>query len=227
MEIFKGNKGNIRINCNINNEEFYTMGEILNIEKNLDTFNRLWIKTILWYNITDTSIHPDLLIRLAKKHNIKALNIKITNTEIWKVPIIDNSDRKLWIYIFDFIQKYYKDFFIEISCWLDRNIFTEQELSFIRNEAHIDLRFWCDWNIWKFDINTNGEIFKCFPLKGMLMPKISIFQLLENKQKISSIIELLNKWTYSTWGCIANSNTSINNFSVINDYRDYHENYVR
>lgn len=203
VEIFWGNKWNIRVNCNINNEDFYTMDEIRNIEKNLDTFNELRIKTILWYNITDISKHPNFLIRLAKKHDIKALNLKITNTEMGKIPIMDNSDRKLWIYIFDFIQKYYKDFFIEISCWLDRSIFTEQELSFIKNEACINLQFWCEGNIWKFDINTDGEIFKCFPLKWLSTPKIYITQLLKRGQKISSVIEILNNWTYNKGVCFA------------------------
>lgn len=206
LNIFKENKWNIRINCNINNKDFYSKEEILRIKNNLDILNKTWVKIILWYNIIDTSIEPTFLLKLAKKYSIKAINLKITNTELWKNLIIDNSKRELWIYIFKLIKKYYKDFFIEISCWLSKDIFTKDELNFIKNKTKIDLKFWCNWNIWKFDINTNWEIFKCFPLKEVSKLDSNIIQLLEKKQKISSIIKIINNWTYSKWICTSYKN---------------------
>ena len=43
-------------------------------------------------------------------------------------------------------------------------MFLPEELDFIQNRTGIRLRFGCAGNVGKFDINTDGMVFKCFPL---------------------------------------------------------------
>lgn len=207
INIFKWLKW-IRVNCNINDKDFYNEQEIENINTNISTLIDLWIKVILWYNITDINKSPDFIFSLAKKHNIWAVNLKITNSSLWWELLIDNSSRELGIYIFDTIKKYNSEFFIEISCWLDKNIFTEKEIDYIEKNTNIKLKYWCEWNIWKFDINTDWTIFKCYPLESIfrneLYSFINIDSLIKNNIKIENIIKVLNKWLVSNWECTAN-----------------------
>lgn len=202
------NVKNLRINCNINNLDFYTNDEIKNIEKNLEYFNNIWIKVLLWYNIYDLNKDADFIFNLAKEYYINAINLKITNSSLWEKLIIDNSKRELGIYIFKLIKKYHKEFFIELSCWLDKNIFRKEEINFIDKNTKIKLKFWCEWNIWKFDINTDWNIFKCFPLYNLYKNnKYNIDYLLSNNISINSNINYLkeNFWkVFSEWECTAN-----------------------
>lgn len=198
----------IRVNCNINDKDFYTEKELENIDKNIETLINLWIKVIIWYNICDIEKSPEFIFNLASKHNIWAINLKITNSSLWSELIMDNSSKKLWEYIFDTIKKYSNDFFIEISCWLDKNIFTKEQLEYIENNTEMKLKFWCDWNIWKFDINTDWSIFKCYPLESVYKndyySALNINNIIKNNIKIENIIKVLNKWFISEWECTAN-----------------------
>lgn len=198
----------IRINCNINDKSFYTKEEIERLWKNLEILNKLWLKIILWYNITQTKQKNNFIFNLAKEYNITAINIKITNSSLWWKLIIDNQSRKLWIYIFNVIKKYHKKFFLEFSCWLDKSIFNKIELDYIKNNTNIKLNFWCDWNIWRFDINTDWKFFKCYPLKNLFnnkkFSKLNINECLEKNINIDEIEKKVNKWLYTNWECIAN-----------------------
>ncbi len=198
----------IRVNCNINDRDFYNEQEIENIDKNITSLKELWIKVIIGYNITDLNKSPEFIFNLAKKHNIWAVNLKITNSSLWWELLIDNSSRNLWIYIFDTIKKYNREFFIEISCWLDKNIFTENEIDYIESNTSIKLKYWCEWNIWKFDINTDWTIFKCYPLESIfrndIYSFINIDNLLKNNTNIKNVIKVLNKWNISSGECSAN-----------------------
>lgn len=198
----------IRVNCNINDRDFYNEQELLNIDKNISTLINLWIKVIIGYNITDIHKKPEFVFNLAKKHNIWAVNLKITNSSLWWELLIDNRSRELWIYIFETIKKYSREFFIEISCWLDKNIFTENEIDYIEKNTSIKLKYWCEWNIWKFDINTDWTIFKCYPLESIfrndLYSFINIDNLLKNNTSIQNVLKVLNKWNISDGECSAN-----------------------
>lgn len=198
----------IRINCNINDKDFYTELEIENINQNIYTLKELWLKVIIWYNVTDINKSPEFIFELAKTYNISAVNLKITNSSLWWELLINNTDRKLWEYIYKAIKKYSEYFFIEISCGLDKSIFTKEELEFIDKNTNMYLKFWCEWNIWKFDINTDWSLFKCYPLESLFKKNlhsfINIDKILKNEIKIENIIKVLNKWLISKWECSAN-----------------------
>lgn len=198
-----------RINCNINNLEFYSSDELENIGLNLEYLKRIWVNLILWYNIYNLNKNADFIFELAEKYNIQAINLKITNSSLWSQLIIDNSQRDLGIYLYNLIQKYHQRFFIEFSCGLDQTIFLEEELEYIKNYTNITLRFGCDWNIWKFDINTNGTIFKCFPLQDLYKNNINTVDfLIKESISIEENLDFLSNsfWKIvSHWECSGNS----------------------
>jgi hypothetical protein len=37
----------------------------------------------------------------------------------------------------------------------------------LEQDAKIALLYWCDANGWKYDINTDGTIYRCFPLQNL------------------------------------------------------------
>lgn len=198
----------IRINCNINEKDFYKKSDIINISKNLKTINNLWFKSSLWYNIIQLNSEPNFIFELAKKFNIQHINIKITNSSLWWKLLIDNSSRDLWIYIFNIIKKYHNILNLYFSCGVNKSIFLPEELYYIKNNTNIELYFWCNGNIWKFDINTDWSIFKCYPLKNIFETKkykhINIENLLKNNIWIKEVNEEINKWLFSEWECTAN-----------------------
>jgi hypothetical protein len=188
---------NLRINCNINEKSFYSKQELNNIDKNLYILNKLWIKIILWHNILNTDIENiDFVFSLAKKHNITSVNLKITN----HLEQSDMNKRKeFWSFLFNIIQKYEKNFFIEFSCWLDKNIFSKEELEYIKYHTKLDLKFWCEGNAWGFDINTDGKIFRCFLFKNKNFYK-NIF--IEENLNLKQILEINKLFNWRN-GCIA------------------------
>ncbi len=216
QEIFKhfSKKDNIRINCNINDWNFYNPQELENISCNMRFAKTQGIELILWYNITNPNTDFNFHINLARKHNIKTINLKITNTSIWEQQIINNTDRKLWQFLFNIIKQYHTEFQFSISCWLPKNIFTNDEIIYLKKYTNITLRFWCSANDWKFDFNTDGRIFKCFPLESIFhkeeFKKYHINNLLSWDLKISTIKHEFRK-LHSNWECSAHFFKQSNN----------------
>jgi organic radical activating enzyme len=202
---------NIRVNCNINNKDFYSIEEIKRIKENISFLKEKNINIILWYNIDKINVKPDFIYELAEDFKIKNIILKITNSSIWEKLLIDNSNRNLWIFIFNEIKNKYKEYNIEISCWLNKDIFIEEEINFINTKTSILLKFWCDWNIWKFDINTDWSIIKCFPLESLFKKnRIYIKDLISKNTKYKTLFKIINNWNISNWECVANKKIKSN-----------------
>lgn len=176
----------VRINCNLNNLDFYTEEEYKNIETNIKYLINIWVDIVIWYNVYDLSKNFEDIYLLSKKLWIKKINLKVTNTVYWKDLIVDTWSREYWAYLFNIVNKYYLDFKFEFSCWLDRNIFLDSEINFFLNNW-INLLFWCDWFAWKFDIDIDWSIYKCFPTRSFYIDKkLNIFNYNPLSKEISS-----------------------------------------
>ena len=195
---------NIRINCNINDFGFYQEKERLRVIKNKKALDRLWISSILSYNIIQTEKSPLFTEYLLENFAWHEFNIKITNSSIWENLMIDNTRRKLGIYIFSLIKKYHKKVKITISCWLDKTIFSEEEIQYINEETSIELLFGCEGNGGEIDINTDGTFFKCYPLQKETSSKETINDILSSNISLSSIITNFWKKYFSSGECIWN-----------------------
>ena len=181
---------NIRINCNINDRDFYAEEEQDRLSRNIKILQDIWVQIILWYNIIQTSKHPEFIFSLAEKHNIKKIHLKITNSSIGEKLLIDNSTRKLGRFLYGLIFQYHKIYHLRFSCGLSKDIFTNQELLYIKNNTDISLKFGCAANGGKFDINTDGSIFKCYPLQKIFeTKKIHISTFLQKETSLSKAIE--------------------------------------
>lgn len=196
---------NVRVNCNINDESFYNEEEKKNIHMNLSFLQENNIPTILWYNITNLSLSPSFHIELIRKYDLKDLNLKITNTCLGeKELLIDTKTREFWKYIFDCVRKYHQEVKIEFSCGLSKSIFSEDELHFISHNAKIHIFFGCEWHRWKFDINTDGTIFKCYPLESLYKKNpLSIKHLVKNNTPLQKTLDSLYDGVYSSGECTA------------------------
>lgn len=176
----------VRINCNLNNLDFYTEEEYKNIETNIKYLINIWVDIVIWYNVYDLSKNFEDIYLLSKKLWIKKINLKVTNTVYWKDLIVDTWSREYWAYLFNIVNKYYLDFKFEFSCWLDRNIFLDSEINFFLNNW-INLLFWCNWFAWKFDIDIDWSIYKCFPTRSFYIDKkLNIFNYNPLSKEISS-----------------------------------------
>lgn len=203
QKIFQGLK-QVRVNCNINDEDFYNQDEKDNIHANLAFLQSQNIKTILWYNITDLSKKPLFHVKLAERHKIQNINLKITNSSLGGSIIIDTASKDFWDYIYSFIEKYHSKFTIEFSCGLSPKVFSQKQLDFIQQVAKIDIPFGCEWHRGRFDINTDGSIFKCYPLESLY--KINpprVWALLQNKTPLQNTLNTLYEWVYSDGECSA------------------------
>lgn len=202
-KIFEGTT-RVRVNCNINDEAFYTAEEKENIHANLQFLSESWIHTILWYNIVSIEKIPDFHIALWKKYGLKHLNFKITNSTLGGSLFIDTGTREFWKYVFAFIKEFYKDFQIEISCGLSPKIFSDEEKRFIEKEAKIEVLWGCSGHRWKFDINTDGSIFKCYPLESLYIKKKTfVSELLKFQENLDITVKKLYDWVYSYGECTA------------------------
>lgn len=192
------------INCNINDDDFYTPLGKKKVQKNIEALKRIWVQLILSYNIADPKKSYSFILSLLENYDWLEFNIKITNSSIWENLIIDNTQRSLWRLIFWLIQKYHKKQPIIIGCGLDKNIFSQEELDYIKRYTLIRLEFWCDGNKWKLDINTDGSFFKCYPLQSITTSKSTIQEILDKNKSLESLLENFPKGTFSKWECTGN-----------------------
>ncbi len=193
----------IKINCNINHGDFYSSQEKERIQKNITLLQSYWIQLIIGYNMCNY-MYPQWPLELAIKNKVLILNLKITNTALGENIIIDNSERKLGKFIYSIVLDNHKKVFFSISCWLNKDIFTEKERIFMKNKAKIQLRYGCDANDGKFDINTDGMIFKCYPLQELFkQKKIHIINLLNKNIPFQKLTAMVSRWLITTWECTA------------------------
>ena len=186
ISLFNKIKLPIKINCNLNNKDFYTDDEYKNIQKNIEFIASKNHEIIIGYNIYTFDKWFDDIADFAKKTWLKRINLKVTNTIAGKKLIIDTGSRAYWQYIYQSISKYSGDFFFEISCWLSKDIFFPEEIDFMKNLG-IELKFWCSGFVGEFDIDIDGSIYKCFPTRQFYLSKwISIRNFNPQKMKIES-----------------------------------------
>ncbi len=158
------------INANVNNRDFYSDIEYERVINNLKYFKNARTRMTIGYNIYDLSKSFYDIVKVARDTNISHLNLKITNTIIGDPLIIDTGSRKYWEYIFSIIKEYGKEFEFVFSCWLSKDIFHKSEIDYM-NDLGIHLRYWCEGFSWKFDIDIDGSIYKCFPTRALYLKK--------------------------------------------------------
>lgn len=175
------------INANINNTDFYTATEYENVTKNLCFFRDAGSIITIGYNIYDLNKNFDDIIEVAKKTDIKRINLKITNSSIGSPIIIDTWTREYWEYIINIIKRYGKEYEFVFSCGLSPDIFTYEEKEMMHS-LWIELKYGCKWFAWWFDIDIDWTIYKCFPTKSRYNHKrLSI-------RNFTSEEEILQSW---------------------------------
>lgn len=158
------------MNCNTNNRDFYSDMEYAQVLANMIFFRDAGVDMTIWYNIYDLSKPFADILQVADATGIRKINLKITNTAIGSLLIIDTGSRVYGKYIFDIISKYSSKYEFYFSCGLSRSIFSEEEISYMRQQK-INLPFGCEGFSGKFDIDIDGSIYKCFPTRSLYFKK--------------------------------------------------------
>ncbi len=153
----------ITVNINLNKQDFYTENQLLNIKKNI-LYLKSWWADIVISTILEYDIDFDYIFWFSRELGVKRVKFKPLNGK--KFHQITSS-RKYWKLAYNIIKKYNSEFQLSFSCWLSEHIFLLKELDNIKNKYKFYIKFWCYANEWKYDIDINWNIFRCFPLEKM------------------------------------------------------------
>lgn len=157
----------IMINLNLNDKDFYRKEELDVIFNSLRVLQQKKIELIISYNIYEYSNGYDFIFDTAKKFGVSHVILKVTNTVIGEEEIIDSNSHEYGDYIYSILDTYSQKFHITFWCGLSRYIFSSAQISSIQDSMGIDLKWWCENNWGKYDINTDGSIFRCYPLQSL------------------------------------------------------------
>lgn len=161
----------ITFNLNLNDRDFYSDIELVTIYDSLRILEQKGTENIISYNVYEYSYKYDFIFDTAKRFWVQSVVLKVTNTVVGDKEIIDSNSRKYGNYIFGIIQKYAKDFHITFGCGLSRYIFSDEQREYIEKNTDIVLKYGCENNGGKYDINTDGSIFRCYPLQSLYHSK--------------------------------------------------------
>ncbi len=160
----------MRINCNLNNRDFYTQEEYDRLLQNMKYLHDLWHQIIIGHNVYDISKPYIDILKTAKSVGSKIINLKVTNTIAGKELIVDTGTREYGKYLYSIVRDGKNDFQFEFSCGLDKSIFKESELQLFQ-DLWIPMRYWCSGASGGYDIDIDWSISKCFPLRSFYLNK--------------------------------------------------------
>lgn len=155
----------LHFNLNLNDKDFYQSEELEIIYRNLEFLTQKWVDVMISYNVYEYSGKYDFIFETAQKYAIRKVILKVTNTVYGDEEIIDSNTQKYGSYMFEILQKYAQDFDIGFGCGLSQSIFTQEQKDYIHTHTNISLKYGCENNGGKYDINTDGGIFRCYPLQ--------------------------------------------------------------
>jgi len=157
----------LKFNLNLNDKDFYKKAELDMIYDSLEFLTHKWCDVVISYNVYEYSNNYSFIFEVAKRYNISNVILKVTNTVMWDKEIIDTNSQVYGAYLYKIVSEYYRKFDIHFSCGLSSLSFSENQKNFLQREANIPLRWWCENNGWKYDINTDGTVYRCFPLQSL------------------------------------------------------------
>jgi len=160
----------IKFNLNLNDKDFYSPKELELIFGSLGILSKRGCDIVISYNVYEYTGKYDFIFDTAKKFWVSHVVLKVTNTVIGEEEIVDSNSLKYGTYIFEILQKYHQDFWITFWCGLSRYIFTQEQLEYLEKNTSLELNWGCENNGGKYDINTDGSIFRCYPLQSLYTP---------------------------------------------------------
>lgn len=176
---FLANKGKlIKYSFNIDSRETYSFRDWNQISKNLkilSQFGRCLIGKVIWQEDFDI----DYLLNLAKKYSIKVIMLRIAN------PIMGGENKyvspgqylTLAKSIIREVKKANKQKVkIGFGCGFSQKMFAKNQLAILKKYNVANLKWGCDGNSGRFDIDTALSIFRCFPLSGWKRKKLPDFK---------------------------------------------------
>lgn len=162
-KIFFGLWKNITVNINVNKKSFYKPFELANLYKNIETLNKNNIKIKISYLVYNQLEDVDFIIYLATTYNIKEIHLKPYNYN--GMTHFETGTTAYGNMFYDIITQHGKKFQFFISCGFSKDILSSEQIRELQDEYNIDFKFGCAANGWKYDIDYDGGIFRCFSLE--------------------------------------------------------------
>lgn len=162
-KIFKGIWWKITVNINVNKKSFYKPYELDNLYKNIETLNKNNIKIKISYLVYTDPWDEKFIMDLAYKYNIKEIHLKPYNYN--GMTKFDTGRLSYGNDFYNIISKYGNDFQFFISCGFSHKILSLEKKEELETKFNIKFKFWCSANGWKYDIDYDGRIFRCFALE--------------------------------------------------------------
>lgn len=191
----------ITVNINLNSFDSYKKGELDFLLQNAIFLKNKWVKIII-STMLNIDLDLDYIFSIADKIWTSFVKFKPVN---WKKYDKITSSRDYWSFSFSIIEMYSKKYNISFSCGLSKYIFTENELVDIKSIYWLDIKFWCNANGWKYDIDINWDIFRCFPLENIYKWKninLKDYYLYNIKNIILSLKNIYDTWN-NQWNCLS------------------------
>lgn len=157
----------LKFNLNLNDEDFYKKAELDLIYDSLEFLKNKWCDVVISYNVHEYSHNYGFIFDVAKKYQVSNVILKVTNTVMWDTEIIDTNSKEYGKYLYNIVHEYYRNYNIHFSCGLSSLSFSEEQKKFLEKVVWIPLKWWCENNGWKYDINTDGTVYRCFPLQNL------------------------------------------------------------
>lgn len=201
----------LKFNLNLNDESFYHEKELSMIYDSLWFLQSKGCDIVVSYNVYEYSGAYDFIFDIAKRYGSSSVVLKVTNTIIGDEEIIDTNAKKYGDYLCEMVEKYYQGVHISFSCGLSKSIFSASQREFLTETAGIKLLYGCDANGGKYDINTDGSVYRCFPLQALYNSQLlhisqTIFQK-KNKTQIRQFLDNFvprKKWLIEDGNCLGN-----------------------
>lgn len=196
----------IKYGFNINPPHTYSSqkwNQILKNLKILTSFKNCLIGSVIWQE----NFNIDYLLDLADKYPIRAIILRIAN------PVINQNSKYVFLSrystlaknIVQEIKKSDKDKIrIGLGCGFSKKMFTKEQSRVLKSYEVANMRWGCDGNNGRFDIDTDLSVFRCFPLSNWQRKKLTDFnntkgiedyfvQFMEKHQSHNSDIDFIHQ----------------------------------
>jgi len=154
----------ILVNINLNTEVSYRGIEFENLMKNISYLQSKGIKVAV-SSLIDPDVDYDNLEEMMRSMHIDEIILKPVNGVY---TTVDTASREYGQFVMQILRRFHiYNIPISISCGLSEDILTEDEKDEILNTLSISVQYWCFANNGKYDIDIDGNIFRCFPLQRL------------------------------------------------------------
>jgi len=185
LEFLLSKKDLIKYSFNLNHPNKYDKKtwELINRNiKELSVFKKVLVGGV----VSDKNFNIDYLVEIADKNKIINIALRPDNTVDKNKDIAKTIIREI-----KKVDK--KKFNICYGCGLSKDDLTDNQIKLIESHCRQEVKYGCDGNSGRFDIDVDLSVFRCFPLSKWHVKKIDDFNNLEEIEEYFNSLIRNNK----------------------------------